>query len=57
MKKKGCAVQREKSGHEDVNNQAKALARRHSVGEKSTASARRAQHQREEESGREDVDD
>ncbi len=28
MRKKGCAIQREKSGHEDVNDQAKASARR-----------------------------
>ena len=41
MRKKGCAVQREKSGHEDVDDQAKVLARRRSISEKSMVSARR----------------
>ncbi len=39
--KKGCAVQREKSGCEDVDDQAKVLVRRRGVGEKDAASARR----------------
>ena len=41
MRKKGCAVQREKSGREDVNYWAKVLARRCGVGEKRMVSARR----------------
>ena len=43
MRKKGCAVQREKSGREDVNDRAKVLARRRGVGEKNMALARRTQ--------------
>jgi len=41
LRKKGCAVQREKSGREDVDNRAKVLVRRCGVGEKSTVLARR----------------
>jgi len=52
LRKKGCAVQREKSGYEDVDDRAKVLARRRSVGKRSAVSARG-----EEKSGREDVDD
>ena len=54
--KKGCAVQREKSGCEDVDDQAKVLVRRRGVGEKDAASARRTRRRREEKSGHEDVD-
>ena len=41
MRKKGCAIQREKSGREDVNDRAKVLARRRSIGEKNVVSVRR----------------
>jgi len=41
LRKKGCAIQREKSGCEDVDNQAKVLARRRGVGKKSTVLVRR----------------
>jgi len=52
LRKKGCAIQREKSGHEDVDDWAKVLARRRSIGERSVALVRR-----EEKNGCEDVDD
>ena len=41
MRKKGCAIQREKSGCEDVDDRAKVLARRCGVGEKKMVLARR----------------
>jgi len=41
LRKKGCTVQREKSGRENVDDRAKVLARRHSIGEKNAVSVRR----------------
>ncbi len=41
MRKKGCAIQREKSGREDVDDRAKVLARRPGIGEKNAALVRR----------------
>jgi len=41
LRKKGCAIQREKSGCEDVDDRAKVLARRRGVSKKSTVLARR----------------